>query len=81
MFEEEEKRNFKKRDNIKHIQDVVKTTNKPRKYYLGILWGMSIKTKERLNQSDGLGIRFRGVITLIEINGINRVEDFIQQFS
>ena len=45
------------------------------------MWGMSIKTKERLNPRDGEGIRFGVVVTLKEINGVNRIEDFIQQCS
>lgn len=42
---------------------------------------MSIKTKERLNPRDGEGIRFGVVVTLKEINGVNRIEDFVQQCS
>ncbi|HCA6962490.1 TPA: hypothetical protein K8Z99_001300, partial [Staphylococcus pseudintermedius] len=45
------------------------------------LWGMSIKTKERLSSSDGEGINFGVVVTLKEINGVNRIEEFIQQCS
>ncbi|WP_257975751.1 hypothetical protein [Staphylococcus pseudintermedius] len=42
---------------------------------------MSIKTKERLSSSDGEGINFGVVVTLKEINGVNRIEEFIQQCS
>ena len=43
------------------------------------LWGISIKTKERLNSKDGKSLKFGLVITLKEINGVNRIEQFIQQ--
>ena len=43
------------------------------------LWGISIKTKERLNSKDGKSLKFGLVITLKEINGVNRIEEFIQQ--
>lgn len=49
--------------------------------YENKLWGMSIKTKERLQPRDGEGIRFGVVVTLREMNGVNRIEDFIQQCS
>ncbi len=81
MLEEEARKHFRKWDNIKHIQDEVKSRLVARKVYPGKLWGMSIKTKERLNPRDGLGIRFGVVVTLKEINGVNRIEDFIQQCS
>lgn len=40
---------------------------------------MSIKTIERLKTRDGQGVRFGVVVTLKELNGENRIEDFIQQ--
>ena len=43
------------------------------------MWGVSIKTKERLEKRDGYGIKFGLVVTLKEINNINRVHDFIQK--
>jgi hypothetical protein len=45
------------------------------------MWAISLKTKERLNNQDGDHIKFGIVITLKEINGVNRIEDFIQQAS
>ena len=43
------------------------------------LWGLSLKTKERLDEKFGEGLTFGIVITLKEIKGINRIEDFIRQ--
>lgn len=79
---EESARNlFRKWDNVKHIGE----TFTPRKKAKPILnmanpqWGMSVKTIERLRKRDGQGIRFGVVVTLKEINGVNRIEDFINQ--
>lgn len=72
---------FRKWDNVKHIGE----TFTPRKKAKPILnsanpqWGMSVKTIERLKKRDGQGIRFGVVVTLKEINGINRIDDFISQ--
>jgi len=74
---------FKKWDNVKHISDVLKTNSQPRKVYSKHdgMWGMSVKTKERLRSGDGEGIKFGVVVTLKELNGVNRIEDFIQRAS
>lgn len=45
------------------------------------MWGLSIKSKERLENKDGEGIHFSVVITLKEINGVNRISEFINQCS
>ncbi|MCL2522681.1 MAG: S8 family peptidase [Erysipelotrichales bacterium] len=79
ILEEVARKYFRKWDNIKHIQDKLRTKVMPKKVLSeNKLWGMSIKTKERLNKRDGEGIRFGVVVTLKEINGVNRIEDFIQ---
>ncbi|MDY0277375.1 MAG: S8 family peptidase [Acholeplasma sp.] len=72
------RKEFRKWDNVKHIQDEVKDKPLARKSYDNKFWGMSIKTKERLKSRDGIGIRFGVVVTLKEINGVNRIDDFIQ---
>lgn len=72
---------FRKWDNVKHVGE--KFT--PRKQVKSILnavnpqWGMSVKTIERLKKRDGQGIRFGVVVTLKELNGVNRLEEFINQ--
>lgn len=40
--------------------------------------GMEIKTNNRLDPKDGMGIRFGVVVTLKENNGINRIDEFIK---
>ena len=42
------------------------------------MWGLSIKTKERLKVKNGRGLTFGVVITLKEMNGENRIDDFIK---
>ena len=44
-----------------------------------LLWKIFINTKERLNSKDGKSLKFGFVITLKELNGVNRIEQFIQQ--
>ncbi|HAO6490003.1 TPA: S8 family peptidase, partial [Listeria monocytogenes] len=79
LYEEDARKAFRKWDNIKHISEKFSPRSQGKKVYENRLWGMSIKTKERLNASDGEGIRFGVVVTLKEINGVNRIDDFIQQ--
>ena len=70
---------YRKWDNTKHICQILKPRTRAKKSYGNPLWGISIKTKERLGIKYGEGLRFGVVITLKEINGVNRIEDFIQQ--
>ena len=72
---------FRKWDNVKHIREsfTPQKRSKTIKNKANPQWGMSIKTIERLKNGDGQGVRFGVVVTLKEIDGINRIEDFIQQ--
>lgn len=79
--EEDARKYYRKWDNAKHITEVLKSGTRARKAYNNKMWGISIKTKERLNSSDGEDIRFGVIVTLKEINGVNRIETFIQQCS
>ena len=45
------------------------------------MWGMSVKTIERLQKRDGKGVRFGIVVTLKELNGVNRIDEFVNQAS
>lgn len=69
---------FRKWDNVKHIRDVYTGRNRELKAYDNPLWGLSLKTKERLEEKFGIGLKFGIVITLKEINGVNRIDEFIQ---
>ncbi|RXT58563.1 S8 family peptidase [Lacticaseibacillus chiayiensis] len=79
--ESDARENFRKWDNIKHISEVLKPNARAKKVYSNPMWGISLKTKERLSNHDGEHIRFGLVVTLKEINGVNRIDDFIQQAS
>lgn len=72
---------YRKWDNVKHINEVLKKRTRPRKAYENGLWGISVKTKERLDEKYGVGIKFGIVITLKEIDGVNRIDEFIKQCS
>lgn len=69
---------FRKWDNVKYIVEQPKTRMIPKKSYTNKNWGMEIKTNNRLDPKDGVGIRFGAVVTLKEINGINRIDEFIR---
>lgn len=81
LVEEKARNEYRKWDNIKHICEKIKKGARAKKVYGDGLWGISIKTKERLGRPDGKGIPFGVVVTLKEMNGVNRIEDFIYQCS
>ena len=80
-WEEDARKVFRKWDNVKHIREVSTTRTQARKVYDRGSWGISLKTKERLGIKYGKGIKFGIVVTLKEIKGINRIEEFIQNCS
>lgn len=69
---------YRKWDNIKHISDTIKDRAIARKKYGAGFWGLSIKTKERLTSSHDKAMQFGVVITLKEMSGVNRIDDFIK---
>ncbi len=69
---------YRKWDNIKHISDQIKKGSRPRKKYGVGNWGLSIKTKERLQTTRNRSTPFGVVVTLKEMNGANRIDDFIK---
>lgn len=78
-WERDARLNYRKWDNVKHIREVFTTRKRPidsgnSKGF----WGLSLKTKNRLNPEDGKGLKFSIVITLKELNGVNRIDDFIR---
>jgi hypothetical protein len=68
---------FRKWDNTKHIREKFGDSLKPRKSYESGMWGVSVKRKERLEKKKP--VRFGLVVTLKEVNGVNRINDFMQQ--
>lgn len=79
--EEEARKEFRKWDNTKCIKEKYSSRSRDKKKYDNPLWGISVKTKNRINPDDGKNLRFGMVITLKEIHGKNRIEDFIHQCS
>ena len=78
IYEEDARKLYRKWDNIKHISEAIKENARPRKAYSAGMWGLSIKTKERLVPKAGRGLQFGVVVTLKEMNGINRIDEFIK---
>lgn len=78
LYEEEARKMYRKWDNVKHISEEIKERKIPRKAYDSGLWGLSIKTKERSPAKKKEALSFGIVVTLKEMNGINRINDFIK---
>lgn len=79
--EEEARKDFRKWDNTKCIKEKFNKRVRDKKVYDNPLWGISVKTKNRINPRDGENLKFGIVITLREIHGKNRIDQFIQQCS
>lgn len=78
MDERQSRKEFRKWDNTKFISRIVKNSNKPVKSYDDRLWGLSVTSKERLSTQMRSPLNFGVVVTLKEVNGVNRIEDFIK---
>jgi len=79
--EEHVRQYYRKWDNIKYISDNYTSRSKARKAYSNGNWGIKIKTMNRLKRDDGEGLPFGVVVTLKELEGKNRIGEFIQQCS
>ncbi len=77
LYEEDARKMYRKWDNIKHISEEIKKRRIPRRAYDAGLWGLRINTKERLQRRKE-PLQFGVVITLKEMNGVNRIDDFIK---
>jgi hypothetical protein len=77
-WEEDARKYFRKWDNVKHIREVYNPNGRAKKAYDKGIWGLSLKTKERLEKKCGVGLKFGIVVTLKEINGVNRIDEFIK---
>ena len=74
--ERKSRKEFRKWENTKFISKVLKK-NRALNSYDERLWGISIVSKERLTTSMTSNLNFGVVVTLREINGVNRIQDFI----
>ncbi|MDQ0203624.1 S8 family peptidase [Pectinatus haikarae] len=79
LLEGEARLNFRKWDNVKYVAEKLKNRMIPKKAYkMSKNWGMEIKTNNRLDSKDGSGLRFGVVVTIKEINGVNRIDEFVK---
>lgn len=78
MDERQSRKEFRKWDNTKFISRLVKNKNKSVKSYDDRLWGLAVTSKERLSSQMRSPLNFGVVVTLKEIYGVNRIEDFIK---
>lgn len=78
ILEGDARKRFRKWDNVKYIAEKIKDKRIPKKSYKNKNWGMEIKTNNRLDPKDGEGLRFGVVVTIKEMNGVNRIDEFIK---
>ncbi len=78
ILEGDARERFRKWDNVKYIAETVKDRRVPKKSYRNKNWGMEIKTNNRLEPEDGVGLRFGVVVAIKEMYGINRIDEFIK---
>ena len=77
LYEEDARKMYRKWDNVKHISEKIKEKRVPRKAYDSGLWGLKINTKECLQKRKD-SLPFGVVVTLKEMNGVNRIDDFVK---
>lgn len=75
--ERQSRKDFRKWENTKLISKILKR-NRPIMSYGDRFWGLAVTSKERLATRTIGELNFGIVITLREINGVNRIQDFIR---
>lgn len=78
ILEGEARKLFRKWDNVKYIAESATKRMIPKDSYRNKNWGIEVKTNNRLDPKDGVGVRFGVVVTLKEMNGVNRIDEFIR---
>lgn len=78
LYEEKARKMYRKWDNVKHISEQIKERKVPKITYGSSLWGLSIKSKDRFSSGNDEKLRFGVVITLKEMSGKNRIDEFIK---
>ncbi|RYX79160.1 S8 family peptidase [bacterium] len=68
----------RKWDNTKHVSDLRPQNIRAKEAFGSGMWGICVKTTERLSTQYGKGLKFGVVVTLKEINGQNRINEFIR---
>ena len=67
---------YRKWDNVKHVGEILKKRNPGCKKYKSSNWGIAFTVKERLEERSGQGLQVGLVVTLKEVNGVNRINEF-----
>lgn len=78
IYEEEARSIYRKWDNVKRISEEIKKKAVPRKSYDAGMWGISIYTKDRVSSKKRETMQFGVVVTLREMFGKNRIDDFVK---
>ena len=78
ILEGEARKLFRKWDNVKYIAESATKRMIPKDSYRNKNWGIEVKTNNRIDPKDGVGVRFGVVVTLKEMNGVNRIDEFIR---
>lgn len=76
--ERKSRKEFRKWENTKFISMILKNKLRPKKSYREQLWGIAITSKERLTTRMQNSLKFGAVITLKELHGVNRIDEFIK---
>ena len=77
-YEADARKLFRKWDNVKRVSEEIKSRAIPRKIYEEGMWGLSLISKERLHPEKRYGMHFGIVITLKEMKGQNRIQEFVK---
>ncbi len=75
---------YRKWDNVKHIGENFRNGQRGRKAYKTQMWGLKIRKTTRWDKPAGApfgNLRFGIVVTLREMGGVNRIDEFIQKCS
>lgn len=78
LYEEDAREIYRKWDNVKRVCEEIKGRAVPRKSYESGMWGISILTKDRVSTKNKETLQFGLVITLKEMYGKNRINEFIK---
>lgn len=78
LYEEDAREIYRKWDNVKRVCEEIKARAVPRKSYESGMWGISILTKDRVTTKNKEALQFGLVITLKEMYGKNRINEFIK---
>lgn len=78
IYEEDARRAYRKWDNTKHISDIHPERVQAKAAFGSGMWGISVKTTERLTTPYGKNLKFGVVVTLKDIDGTNRLNEFMR---